>query len=90
MARATQALQTAMQDLQADEEVKEFLIGEPVIVSWNNLTEWAVQVRLMARTLPGRQWAVGQALRRCAMQALAAAGLRVALPPTVSRSEGAG
>jgi small conductance mechanosensitive channel len=89
MALATQALNTAMQDLQADAEIKDYLIGEPVIVSWNNLTEWAVQVRLMARTLPGKQWAVGQALRRCAMQALAAAGIRVALPPAATRGGGA-
>jgi small conductance mechanosensitive channel len=89
MALAIQALDAAMQQLQADDTVKEFLIGEPVIVSWNNLTEWAVQVRLMARTLPGKQWAVGQALRRCAMQALASAGIPVALPPAATRSGGA-
>jgi len=89
MAQATEALNAAMRDLQADETVKDHLLGEPVIASWNNLTEWAVQVRLMVRTLPGKQWAVAQALRRHAMQALAGAGIRVALPPAAASRGGA-
>jgi small conductance mechanosensitive channel len=88
MARATEALTAALERLQSDEAVKDSLIGAPDIVSWNNLTEWAVQVRLMARTLAGKQWAVSQALRRHAVQALSDAGIQVALPAAALRSGG--
>jgi small conductance mechanosensitive channel len=88
MAQATKGLSGAIERLRADETVRDFLLDEPSIVSWNNLTDWAVQVRLMARTLPGKQWAVGQALRRYAVEALAGAGVRVALPVTTLREGG--
>ncbi len=88
MPRVTQALGQAIDRLQSDETVKGDLIGEPDLVSWSNLTDWAVQVRLMARTLPGKQWAVGQALRRHALEALAAAGIQVAVPLIARRGGG--
>jgi hypothetical protein len=43
--------------------------------------DWAVQVRLAARTLPGKQAPVAQALRRLAMEALQAAGIVPAPAP---------
>jgi small conductance mechanosensitive channel len=82
MAAAQAALQGAIDQVLRDETVKDLLIGQPDIVTWNNLSDWAVQVRLLARTLPGKQWLVARALRRWAVEALHGAGFEVgpALP----------
>jgi small conductance mechanosensitive channel len=82
MAAAQQALQGAIAKLMQDEAVKDLLLGQPEIVTWNNLSDWAVQVRLLARTFPGKQWLVARAVRQAAVEALQAAGYQVgpALP----------
>jgi small conductance mechanosensitive channel len=74
MAAAQRALQMAIARLLSDEAVKDLVIGQPDVMTWNNLSDWAVQVRLLARTLPGKQWKVGQALRQVAVEALREAG----------------
>ena len=81
------ALQVVTERLKADSSVAAFLIGDPETVTWSNLTEWGVQVRVMVKTLPGKQWAVGRLLRRYAIEALQAEGLRIAFPMTILRGE---
>jgi hypothetical protein len=51
-----------MERLKADTSVNSFLLGEPEAISWTNLTEWGVQMRVMAKTQPGKQWAVSRML----------------------------
>ena len=64
-----------------------WLLGEPEAITWSNLTEWGIQVRLMAKTLPGKQGAVSRWLRRFAVEALQAQGLPLAFPVTYLRQE---
>jgi small conductance mechanosensitive channel len=80
MQKVTQALQAAAARAQADEAIKDDLLEAPEATSWIGLKDWAVQVRLMAKTLPGKQWAVMMALRRHALEALRAEGVTVAMP----------
>jgi small-conductance mechanosensitive channel len=86
-ARLDAALHTVMAQLKADASVNTFLLGEPETVTWSNLTEWGVQLRIMAKTLPGKQWAVGRMLRRYAVEALQAQGLHIAFPISRIRDE---
>jgi len=85
-AKLDAAMQSIMERLKADPTVNGFLLGEPESITWTNLTEWGVQMRVMAKTLPGKQWAVAQRLRRYAVEALQAQGLRIAFPITNLRN----
>ncbi len=73
--------------LKADAGVAQFLLGEPELIRWNSLMEWGVQVRLMVKTQPGKQWAVNQALRGYTLEAVQALGLRIAFPIRTIRNE---
>ncbi len=80
MVAVHQALQTAIEQVQADEALKVFLLEPPQLVEWSNLTDWGLQVRLMAKTLPGKQGNVMMALRQRAVEALQAQGVRLTIP----------
>ena len=81
------AMQVVTARLKAEPSISGWLLGEPEAITWSNLTEWGVQVRLMAKTLPGKQWAVSRWLRRFAVEALQEQGLRMAFPVTYLRQE---
>lgn len=87
MGAVMSALETAAGQAQADEAIKADLLEPPQVLGWIGLTDWAVKVRLMAKTLPGKQWGVMMALRRYAVESLQAAGVRVALPAQHVRLE---
>lgn len=87
MGAVMSALETAAGQAQADEAIKADLLEPPQVLGWIGLTDWAVKVRLMAKTLPGKQWGVMMALRRYAVESLQAAGIRVALPAQHVRLE---
>jgi small conductance mechanosensitive channel len=70
MEQVTQALNQAAQEAGQDESIAGFLLASPEVQGWVDLTETAVRVRLLAKTKPGKQWEVAQALRRHAMQSL--------------------
>lgn len=80
MARVLRLLEGAARAAQEDASIKSDLLEPPQVLGWVGLKEWAVQVRLMAKTAPGKQWGVAMALRRHAIEALQAAGIGVALP----------
>ena len=86
-AKMDAAVQLVTERLKADPSVNGFLLGDPEAITWSNLTEWGVQMRVMAKTLPGKQWAVGNRLRRYAIESLQSQGLRVAMPITIVRDE---
>jgi small conductance mechanosensitive channel len=75
LGRANQALQAALARLRADPIVGPQLLDMPAVDNWTSVTEKTVQVRILAKTLPGKQWDVARALRREAVQALQAAGV---------------
>lgn len=81
MAQAQAALQKAVERLMAEPATRDLVLGEPDVVTWNNLGDAAIQVRLMARTLPGKQWGVARELRRHAVEALREAGVSKFGPP---------
>lgn len=89
--QAVIVLQKAVNDCCDQEEIKSLLLDPPEVSGWNSLSDWAVQIRLTARTLPGKQYAVQIALRRCAIEALAQAEIPIAIPvspagdPTTAR-----
>jgi len=85
--KVVRALEAAAQKVGADAGLQAHLIEPPQAMGWVGLKDWAVQVRLMARTVPGKQWDVAMALRKAALEALQAEGVRVALPAQEIRLE---
>jgi small-conductance mechanosensitive channel len=73
------ALEGAMQKVAADETIKADLMETPQILGWNSFNEWAVQVRLSAKTQPGKHGGVERLIRQRALEALDSAGVKVAV-----------
>lgn len=90
MSRVMPALEAAAARVAADETVKDDLLEAPQVQGWVGLRDWSVQVRLLARTAPGKQWGVMMAMRRYAVEALQAEGLEVGLPAWSPRFESGG
>ncbi|MCS6910673.1 MAG: mechanosensitive ion channel family protein [Anaerolineales bacterium] len=90
MSRVLPALEAAAARVAADEAVKDDLLEAPQVQGWVGLRDWSVQVRLLARTLPGKQWGVMMAMRRYAVEALQAEGIEVGLPAWPPASEPGG
>jgi small conductance mechanosensitive channel len=90
MQKVSRALEAAAARAQSDESIKGDLLEPPEALGWIAFKDWAVQVRLMAKTLPGKQWKVMMALRQYALEAMQAEGVRVALPTQNIRVTGAG
>lgn len=88
MKRVIEVLQNALMRLAEDPEIKESLLGTPEVSAWNGMTEWAVQVRLMIKTLPGKQWAVASVMRRVAIEALHEEGIQLQRPRQVVDVQG--
>jgi moderate conductance mechanosensitive channel len=80
MSNVIRALEAAAARAQEDEAIKADLLEPPQALGWIGFKDWAVQVRVMAKTRPGKQWGVTMALRRYAVEALHAEGVKVALP----------
>lgn len=86
--KAVETLKSAANRCAADEEIKPLLLDPPEVAGWNSLSDWAVQIRLSARTQPGKQYTVQIALRRYAVEALQQAGIPVALPGMQPAADG--
>lgn len=78
--RVRRALEASGQRVQADEALKAYLLEPPQALGWIGFKEWAAQVRVLVKTVPGKQWDVAMALRKHALEALRAEGVPVALP----------
>jgi small-conductance mechanosensitive channel len=61
------------------------VLEDPVILGWNSISDWAVQVRIQAKTLPGKQNDVAVVIRRLVLARLQEASLSLALPPTYTK-----
>ncbi len=70
MSRALAALQAAMEKAQEDTTIKGDLLDAPQVHGWNNLGDTTVQIRLLAKTAPGKQWDVSRVLRQYALSTL--------------------
>lgn len=80
LGRALQLLEEAAQAVHADGEIAPALLEAPKVLGWTGFTEWAVQMQIIAKTQPGKQWQVARALRRAALESLLREGIRVATP----------
>lgn len=78
--RALAALELAVQDAQSDEEVSADLLEPPKTIGWAGFTDWGVQMQILAKTKPGKQWQVGRSLRKMGLAHLEKAGVRIAIP----------
>lgn len=85
MNAVVRAFEAAAESVRDDPAVAGNLLETPRVIGWNALSDWAVQVRLMAKTQPGQQWSTAAAMRRHALDALAAAGIPLAPPRQVVR-----
>jgi small-conductance mechanosensitive channel len=79
--KATQALRDMASEMGKDPAWKDLLLGEPVVAGVETIEVGYLQLRLIARTLPGQQFDVGRELRFRAARALQQAG--IAPPPAM-------
>jgi small-conductance mechanosensitive channel len=77
---ATQVLTEAAADVAADPELAEHLLGEPEVTAFENLSAESVQLRLLIKVAPARQWAVQRALRARIRERFAAEQITLAPP----------
>ena len=78
--RALHTLEEAAHLVQSDEKVAPAIVEAPYALGWNGFTDWAVQMQLIAKTQPGKQWDVARAMRKTALELLQKEGIRVASP----------
>ena len=83
---ATEVLREAVRELWDDPVWHDVLLGEPIVAGVENIEVDHLQLRVIARTLPGKQFDVGRALRLKIAIALQHAGIASAVPVTASAS----
>jgi small-conductance mechanosensitive channel len=77
ISRVNQVLHDVGVAAYADQQLRPLLLDPPTVMGVESLTVDELQVRLVARTLPGRQFEVGRALRVRIALAFRAEGLTV-------------
>lgn len=78
--RALHILDETARLVQSDEKIAPAIVEAPYALGWNGFTDWAVQMQLIAKTQPGKQWDVARTLRKTALELLQKEGIRVAIP----------
>ena len=73
--RVTGLLKDMFSTMAADSEWHDLLLGDPVVAGVETIDVGYVQLRLIARTLPGRQFEVAREIRLRASNALRQAGI---------------
>jgi len=76
--RASEILRQVGREVYADEELHLQLLDEPAVMGVESIELDQMRVRVVARTLPGRQFLVGRALRWQIAEALRREGIHVA------------
>jgi small-conductance mechanosensitive channel len=61
-------LKAALTRLTGDPGVKPFLLAEPEIFGWNEVSDWAVVVRMTVKVVAGKQGLVARVLRQYALE----------------------
>jgi moderate conductance mechanosensitive channel len=75
LVQVTALLREMVVDLAADPQWHELLLGDPVVAGVETIDVGYVQLRLIARTLPGRQFEVAREIRLRAATVLRSAGI---------------
>jgi small-conductance mechanosensitive channel len=78
--RVVAALGQIGRDLYQHEEFAPLLLEEPTVSGVEALGDWAVTVRIMVRTKPGKQWDVGRELRRRIKESFEREGIEMPYP----------
>ena len=78
--RVVAALEKIGHDLYQDEELASLLLEEPTVSGVEALGDWAVTVRIMAKTRPGKQWEVARELRRRIKESFEREGIEMPYP----------
>jgi moderate conductance mechanosensitive channel len=73
--KVTALLKRVVDQMAADPEWRDLLLGQPVVAGVEAIDVGYVQLRLIARTLPGRQFEVAREIRLRAATALRSAGV---------------
>jgi small conductance mechanosensitive channel len=71
------ALEKALTRLEADPQIKPYLLAAPEIFGWDSLGDWAVSVKLSAKVTASKRDEVARVLRQYAIEALHDAGVPV-------------
>jgi small-conductance mechanosensitive channel len=88
IARVTALLQQVGDEAFANEDLRPLLLDAPTVMGVESLEVDQLNIRVVARTQPGRQFEVGRELRAAAATALRAEGVHV--PPVVDTAEPSG
>jgi len=86
--RVSELLRKIGEDAYADPELSPLLLDPPAVMGVQSIDVTQFQVRVVARTLPGRQFDVGRALRARIAAALLREGIN--MPPTLEGAESNG
>ena len=86
--RVSEVLRKTGEEAYGDPELSPLLLDPPAVMGVQSIDVTQFQVRLVARTLPGRQFDVGRALRARVAAALLREGIN--LPPTLENAESNG
>ncbi|MEW6094794.1 MAG: mechanosensitive ion channel family protein [Chloroflexota bacterium] len=85
--KAVGALEAAASQAYADQAIRSDNTEPPKASGWVGFNDWSVELRLMARTKPGKQWSVAMELRRLIVDNMKASGVRPAFPSQTIRLE---
>jgi small conductance mechanosensitive channel len=80
LARAKKALEEGLAQIQSDTEIAADIVEPPYVLGWTGFTDWAVQMQIITRTRPGKQWLVARAIRKIALETMQREGIHVAIP----------
>lgn len=79
--QAIALLRDILERFQQLPEVRVQLLGEPMeILGVNDLADSSVTIRVVAKTVPGQQWALGRLFRQVVKQEFDAAGVEIPYP----------
>ena len=78
--RVVTALGEIGHDFYQDEELSPLLLEEPNVTGVEALGDWAVTVRIMVKTKPGKQWDVARELRRRIKESFEREGIEMPYP----------
>jgi len=78
--RVVTALEKIGQELYQDEGFAPLVLEEPMVTGVEALGDWAVTVRVMVKTKPGKQWDVARELRRHIKESFEREGIEMPYP----------
>jgi small conductance mechanosensitive channel len=78
--RAVTALGKIGHDFYQDEEFAPLLLEEPTVTGVEALGDWAMTIRIMVKTKPGKQWDVARELRRRIKESFEREGIEMPYP----------